>query len=43
MATSRLMPRHIDAGRSILGTIAKSIDYGKNPDKTRDGKLVSFH
>ena len=43
MATSRLMPRHIDAGRSILATIAKSIDYGKNPDKTRDGKLISYH
>lgn len=43
MATSRLMPRHIDAGRSILGTIAKSIDYGKNPDKTRDGDLISAY
>ncbi|KOR89265.1 hypothetical protein [Paenibacillus solani] len=43
MATTRLMPRHIDAGRSILATIAESIDYGKNPNKTRDGKLISFH
>lgn len=43
MATSRLIPRHIDAGRSILATIAKSIDYGKNPGKTRDGKLISYH
>jgi hypothetical protein len=37
------MPRHADEGRSILASIKRSIDYGKNPDKTRDGLLVSSY
>lgn len=43
MATSRLIKRHVDKGRSILASIAQSIDYGMNPNKTRDGDLISAY
>lgn len=43
MATSRLIKRHIDAGRGILDSIAQSLEYGKNPKKTRDGELISAY
>ncbi len=43
MATSRLIPRHVDTGRGILASIKRSIDYGKNPAKTRGGLLVSSY
>jgi len=43
MATTRFIPRHIDKGKSILATLKKSLDYGKNPNKTRGGLLVSSY
>ena len=43
MATSRLIPRHTDKGRGILASIKRSIDYGRNPAKTRGGLLVSSY
>lgn len=43
MATSRLIPRHADEGKSILASIKRSLDYGKNPNKTRGGLLVSSY
>lgn len=43
MATSRLIKKHIDDGRSILASIAQSLDYGKNPTKTRNGELISYY
>ena len=43
MATSRLMKRHVDKGRSILASIAQSLDYGMNPSKTRNGDLISAY
>ncbi|MEM5766694.1 MAG: hypothetical protein AAGU32_00120, partial [Bacillota bacterium] len=33
----------MDKGRSILATIKGSLDYGKNPKKTRDGFLISAY
>lgn len=42
-AATYFRPRHIDKGRSILATIKKSLDYGKNPNKTRDGLLISAY
>ena len=43
MATTYFRPRHIDKGRSILASIRQSLDYGKNPKKTRDGILISAY
>jgi hypothetical protein len=43
LATTRLMPRHVSEGKSILASIKKSLDYGMNPNKTRNGDLVSAY
>lgn len=40
LATTRLIPHHISSGKSILQSLADRFDYGKNPDKTLDGKLI---
>lgn len=40
MATTRLMTRHTGSGMTIMGTLKDGFDYGKNPDKTRNGDLI---
>lgn len=42
-ATTYFRPRHIDQGKSILATLKQTLDYGKNPKKTRDGFLISAY
>ncbi len=37
------MPCHIGKGKTILSSIKSSLDYGKNPDKTRDGEFISSY
>ncbi len=41
MAISKLKPRHASEGRSIATVLAERIDYGKNPEKTDGGLLVT--
>lgn len=43
MAATRIMPCHIGNGKTILSSIKSSLDYGKNPDKTRDGEFISSY
>jgi len=43
LATTRLIPRHVSEGKSILASIKDSLDYGKNPNKTRNGDLVTAY
>ena len=43
MATTRHFTRHINVGETIAEAIKECIDYGKNPDKTRGGKLISAY
>lgn len=43
MAISKLKPRKISDGKSIRQYLADRIDYGKNPDKTDGGRLVSTY
>ncbi len=43
MAATRIMPCHIGNGKTILSSIKESLDYGKNPDKTRDGEFISSY
>lgn len=43
MATTYLKPVKASGGRSAAATISDSIDYGKNPDKTDEGRLVSAY
>ena len=40
MATTRIMPCHIGSGKTVLTSIKEMVDYGKNSDKTRDGKFI---
>ena len=41
MAISKIKPRHASEGRSIAAVLADRIDYGKNPEKTNGGLLVT--
>jgi len=41
MATTALLPIHINKGKSILQTVTERTDYAKNPEKTERGLLVT--
>ena len=41
MATSWLRPLHINKGKTIAQTITDRTNYADNPDKTRQGELVT--
>lgn len=43
MATTRLIIRHVGKGETIAQSLADGINYGKNPDKTQDGELISAY
>ena len=43
MATTRIMPMHINKGKTISQCMKARIDYVKNPDKTEDGTLISSY
>jgi hypothetical protein len=40
VATTRLIPLHVNKGKTIAQTIFDRTDYAKNPDKTEQGELV---
>jgi Relaxase/Mobilisation nuclease domain. len=40
MATTRFMTRHTGNGKTIMESLKDGFDYGKNPNKTRNGDLV---
>ena len=41
MATTKLIPLHINKGKSIAQTLSARTDYAANPDKTKGGELVT--
>lgn len=41
MATTRIIPMHINKGRSMADCLADRTAYAKNPDKTESGKFIS--
>lgn len=43
MATTRIIPMHHDKGQGIAACIKDRIDYGKNPEKTEGGELISAY
>ena len=43
MAIAKLLPRKISPGRTRLQTMEQRLGYDRNPDKTRDGELVSSY
>ena len=43
MATINLIRHHISSGMTIANSLKDRLDYGKNPDKTQDGELISAY
>ena len=43
MATTRLITHHISKGETIASSLKDRLDYGKDPDKTQDGQLISSY
>lgn len=43
MATTRIIPMHINTGKTLAQCLSDRTDYAKNPDKTDDGKLISSY
>jgi len=43
MAVTRIMPCHIGSGKTVLTSIKEAVEYGKNPNKTRDGEFISSY
>ena len=42
-ATTRLIVHHISKGETIAQSLKDRFDYGKNPDKTQGGELISAY
>lgn len=43
LATTTLLKRHANEGESIAEAIRDCVDYGKNPEKTANGKYISSY
>ena len=43
MATTRIIPMHQNKGKTIRQCLSDRLDYGKNPDKTQEGQLISAY
>ncbi len=41
MATTRIIPIHLNKGKTPAQCLADRTDYGMNPDKTEGGELIS--
>ena len=41
MATTRIMPMHLNKGKTLAQCLADRTEYGMNPDKTEGGALIS--
>jgi hypothetical protein len=43
LATTRIIPMHLNKGKSIKQCLSDRIDYGKNPEKTENGTLITCY
>lgn len=43
MATTRIIPMHINKGKSLAQCLSERIGYGENPAKTESGELISSY
>ena len=43
MATTRIIPLHINKGKTLSDCLHSRLDYAQNPDKTEQGELVSSY
>ena len=41
MATTRIIKHHISKGQTIAASLKGRLDYGKDPEKTDDSKLIA--
>ena len=40
MAATRIIPMHVNKGKTIAQCLTERTDYAKNPDKTEDGEYI---
>lgn len=43
MATTRIIPMHLNKGKSIKQCLSERLDYGENPEKTQNGQLITSY
>ena len=43
MAATRLIPMHINKGKSLAQCLRDRTDYAQNPEKTEKGELVTSY
>lgn len=43
MATTRIIPMHVNKGKTIAQCLTERTDYAKDPDKTEDGEYISAY
>lgn len=43
MATTRIIPMHINKGKTVAQCLKARVEYVKNPDKTEGGELISAY
>ena len=41
MAATRLIPMHVNKGKTLAQSLGDRTDYAKNPEKTDKGELVT--
>ena len=41
MVATRLIPLHVNKGKTIAQSLGDRTDYAKNPEKTEKGELVT--
>lgn len=43
LATTRIIPMHINKGKTLAQCLSGRLEYGENPDKTEAGELISSY
>lgn len=43
MATTRIIPVHLNKGKTIKQCLSERLDYGENPEKTENGQFISSY
>lgn len=43
MAATRLIPLHVNKGKTVARCLSDRVDYSQNPEKTEDGKYISSY
>ena len=43
LATTRIIPMHINKGKTLAQCLSDRLDYGENPEKTDAGKLITSY